>query len=288
MEVQGRVLRRLYRQGDPGWGTSPSEYDPEAAKRLFQKMRLFFGPGRYFRVDAQGFENLPPAPCLLVSNHSGGTSIPDAWGLFYAWHDRLGFDRPVHVLVHELVLSTRLTGPTFAKIGALRASPERAEQALRGGHDVVVMPGGERDTWRTWKRRYEVEFAGRTGYARLALRTGVPIVPIANAGAHETLMVLTDGAAFARRLGLPKLARASVFPVHLSLPWGLTFGPLPHLPTPARLRYRIGPPVPPPAGFVPGTEPTEAQVAAYDAAVRAAMQGLLDGLKAERARPRRR
>ncbi|MEO1272317.1 MAG: hypothetical protein AAFX99_29825, partial [Myxococcota bacterium] len=55
-------------------------------------------------------------------------------------------------------------------------------------------------------------------------------------------MVLTDGRRLARRLGLPALARAEIFPVHLSLPWVLGIGPLPHLPLPVMLRYTFGPP----------------------------------------------
>ena len=43
------------------------------------------------------------------------------------------------------------------------------------------MPGGDRDTWRPYSKRYDVCFAGRKGYARLAIKAGVPIVPIANA-----------------------------------------------------------------------------------------------------------
>jgi 1-acyl-sn-glycerol-3-phosphate acyltransferase len=148
--------------------------------------------------------------------------------------------------------------------------------------DLLVMPGGDVDVWRPYSERYKVKFAGRTGYARLALKTGVPIVPLANAGAHETLRVLTDGAAVARWLKFPKLFRASIFPVSLSIPWGLTIGPWPHLPPPTRLRYRIGRPVLPEGGFgEPGEEPSNERVRAYDARVRRAMQDLLDQLRDE-------
>jgi hypothetical protein len=92
--------------------------------------------------------------------------------------------------------------------------------------------------------------------------------------------VLTDGAPLARFLGFPKLFRASIFPVSLSIPWGLTIGPWPHLPPPTHLRYRIGPAVLPEGGFCqPGEEPSNERVAAYDARVRAAMQDLLDQLR---------
>jgi hypothetical protein len=41
-------------------------------------------------------------------------------------------------------------------------------------------------------------FVGRQGYARLAMETGAPIVPLVTAGAHESFMVLGQG----RRIAL--------------------------------------------------------------------------------------
>src|SRR5690606_16269667 len=131
--------------------------------------------------------------------------------------------------------------------------------------DLLVMPGGDLDTWRPFTKRYQVCFAGRTGYARLALRAGVPIAPVVNAGAHHTLIVLTDGRKLAEKLRLPELARASIWPVHLSMPWGLALGPWPHLPPPVKLRYRFAPAIrPEDVGAVPGREPTDAQVEELD------------------------
>jgi 1-acyl-sn-glycerol-3-phosphate acyltransferase len=189
--------------------------------------------------------------------------------------------RPLRVLAHEMVFSIHALGRVFAKGGVLRAQPELGQKVLsQWKQDLLVMPGGDRDVWRPYKERYKVKFAGRKGYARLALKTRVPIVPVANAGAHETLRVLTDGEPIARFLRFPKLFRASIFPIHLSIPWGLAIGPWPHLPPPTTLRYRIGPPVLPDDGYPePGKEPSPEQLAAYDAKVQRAVQALLDELE---------
>jgi hypothetical protein len=57
-----------------------------------------------------------------------------------------------------------------------------------------------------------------------------------------------------------------------------------HIALPTRLRYRIGPSVLPDGGWpAAGEEPSEAQIAAYDAKVRAAVQSLLDDLANEAA-----
>lgn len=277
---RGRLLRWLHKSQHVAWGTDPGEYDPEAVRETLPFVKKLFGPGRYFGVEVEGWQHMPDAPVMIVSNHSGGTTIPDVWGFLSAWYQNYGVYRPLHPMAHEIILSTQVTGEYFARRGVLRGSRELAISVLRDWRrDLMVMPGGDLDTWRPYSKRYEVRFSGRTGYARLALKAGVPIVPLAHAGAHETLIVLSDGRRFARALGLPAIARASIWPVHLSLPWGLAIGPWPHIPTPARLRYRIGAPVTPPSPVAPDEEPSEELVRAYDAAVQSSVQVLLDELK---------
>lgn len=279
---KGRFLKWFLGNRGAHWGTDPGEYTPALVEETVSSMGRLFGPGRYFGLEIEGWENVPSAPAMIVSNHSGGTTIPDVWGLLIGWYRHFGTQRPCHPMAHEMVMGTEVTARFFSRRGVLRAHPGVAESVLtRFQRDLLVMPGGDLDTWRPYSERYTVRFGGRRGYARLALRTGVPVVPVANAGAHETLLVLTDGRKVARALGLYDVARAEIFPVHLSLPWGLAIGPLPHLPTPVKLRYKIGKPVALPAGFTPGDVPTDEQVIEYDRLVQAAVQGLLDRLREE-------
>jgi len=281
-EEKSTVLRWLHPNG-VHWGTEPSEFDPAAVDHARRWLGLLFGERRYFRVHVHGWEHVPSAPAMVVSNHSGGTLIPDVWGLCFAWYTRFGTRRPIHPAAHEMVLGNRFTGSFFAKRGVVRADRRIAHRVLTSWQqDLLVMPGGDLDTWRPFTKRYQVCFAGRTGYARLALRAGVPIAPVVNAGAHHTLIVLTDGRKLAEKLRLPELARASIWPVHLSMPWGLALGPWPHLPPPVKLRYRFAPAIrPEDVGAVPGREPTDAQVEELDRRVRTAMQAELDVLRDE-------
>lgn len=282
MAVKGSVLRWWNGTDNPPWGTRIQDADPVAIRRAHGAFRHVFGSGRWFGLDVQGWERLPPPPVLLVSNHSGGTVIPDAWGFLTAWYDRFGTDRVLHPLAHEIILSNPRTGPLLARLGALKGDPKVAQQALaQSRRDVIVMPGGDVDTWRPYRHRYRVCFGGRKGYARLALAAQVPVVPIANAGAHETLIVLARGERLARWMRLPRLARARVFPVHLSLPYGLAVGPWPHIPLPTTLSYRVGPALMPPPPANGKSAATDA-IANFDRKVRTALQGLLDELRLER------
>lgn len=270
---QGRFLRWLNRAERSGWAAEPADYDPAAVERTVSLLDHFFAPKRPWEAQVVGFENVPPSPALVVANHSGGTLIVDAWGLGWAWYRHFGTGRPLHFLAHEWVVPLRRVGEALSHRGILWASQVNALRALRdSSHDVCVFPGGDLDAWRPWTRRYQVEFAGHLGYARLALAAGVPIVPVVNAGAHETLRVLSDGRRIAKALSFGPLARAHVFPIHVSLPWGLAIGPWPHLPWPARLRYRIGKPIAPPRSA------SEDAVRELDLRVREAMQRELDEL----------
>ena len=277
----GGLMGFLHPDGPP-WGSDPGAYDAAAVADVVHAMRFLYGG--YFRLDARGFDRVPCGPSMIVSNHSGGTSVPDSWGFVMEWYRHFGTQRPIHPVAHEMVFSNRLTGEWMARRGVLRASRALTRKVLRDwGRDVFVMPGGDQDTWRTWSDRYRVRFGGRTGYARLALEEGVPVVPVAHAGAHETLVVLTSGKRLAKALGFQRVFRAEVFPIHLSLPWGLAIGPMPHMPTPALLRWRIGEAVYAPAGHRPGDPVSDDLVAEFDATVQRRMQTMLDELAAERA-----
>lgn len=259
-------------------GTDPGDFDPAFVERQLAVVHRLFGPGRYFDVDVAGWENLPEGGSMLVSNHSGGTTVLDGWGFMAAWYRHHGVHRPLHGLAHEMIFATRPTGRYFARAGVLRAGHDAAERVVKEyGRSFMVMPGGDQDVWRPARQRFQVNFDGRKGYARTALRLNTPVVPVAHVGAHHTLYVLTDGRAFARAAGIHKLVRAEVFPVHLSFPWGLAVGPWPHLPPPARLSYRLGAPISP-ADFA--HLPEDAAVLALDAAVRASIQAMLDELAA--------
>jgi 1-acyl-sn-glycerol-3-phosphate acyltransferase len=280
---KGSILRLLHPDG-VDWGANIEDFDPELVERVRRVMSRFFGEkNRYFRVRVQGWENVPPPPAMIVSNHSGGTSVLDVWGMAFAWYERFGTKRPFHPTAHEMVLGNRFTGRFFAQRGVVRADRRVARKVLaEWKEDLVVLPGGDIEVWRPFNRRFEVNFAGRTGYARIALEAGVPIVPVAHSGAHETLYVITDGRRLAETLRMPELARAHIFPIHVSLPWGLTFGPWPHIPPPAKLRYRFGKPIyPHEVGARPGEEPTITQIAALDERVRETVQRELDILRDE-------
>jgi len=197
---------------------------------------------RYHRLDIEG-DFTSSEPVLFVANHGfGGVFDLNLLAIFAAF-DRLNLDRPVTVLTHELFWTLKV-GPLIEPLGCRPANWDNARAAFREGHHVLVLPGGDVDAFKSFGDRNKIVFAGRTGFARLAMETGQPIVPIVTIGAGESLFVVSDGQRLARALRLDKTLRTKALPVSVSLPWGLNVGAvglLPYLPLPTKLTTRVLP-----------------------------------------------
>jgi 1-acyl-sn-glycerol-3-phosphate acyltransferase len=197
---------------------------------------------RYHRSQVHGFEHIPPGAALYVGNHNGGFCTVDTYLFGAAVLRARGLADTPWVLTHDLGI--KLLGRWLCPLGAVNADPVTAGVLLSRGDKVLVYPGGDADGARRWADRNTVIFDGHTGFARLAVACGVPVVPVAAAGAHGTAIVVSDGAAVARLLRTRRWLRLVRWPLMLSLPWGLTFLPaVPYLPLPARITIAIGQPL---------------------------------------------
>lgn len=198
---------------------------------------------RYFDAKVAGFETLPQrGPMLLVGNHSGGTLVPDTAATMLAWFRERGVDDPLLGLAFDGLFGLPGFETLMRRLGQMPASHENAEQALREGNSVLVYPGGAKEAFRPWTDRNRIEFSGHRGFVRLALHTGVPVVPVVAHGGHHTTFVISRGDALAKRLGMERL-QLRVAPILFQLPWGVSVPLLPGVPLPARIRVEVGPPL---------------------------------------------
>lgn len=206
----------------------------------------------YLKLAVEGVEHIPEQPALIVGNHSGGVMGPDlSCTLGTLWRAR-GVEAPLYMMTHDLAMRhLPPIGAVLARIGCLPAHPDHAVGVLARGGQVLVYPGGEIDAFRPFRRRNEIVFGPRTGFVRTAQRARVPIVPVVAEGAHVSSIVLTDGEAIARALGLSR-RRIIRMPIALGLPWGIGVGPLPYLPLPFPIKLRFLPPISAP----PEADPT--------------------------------
>lgn len=199
---------------------------------------------RYFRAEVHGLERVPEGPALIVGNHNAGITFTDPFFMGTAWYRRTGGSDPMHYLAHDAMVRIPALGNFLMRGGAIRASHDNADAAFAAGRKVVVFPGGNYEAFRPYKERHLVDFGGRTGFVRLALRNRVPIVPVLHVGGHETFVVLRRGKRLARLLGVKRFLRSDSFPIFVGLPWGVGVGPVFHLPLPAKVLVEVGEPIP--------------------------------------------
>jgi 1-acyl-sn-glycerol-3-phosphate acyltransferase len=197
----------------------------------------------WFRMEIDGWENLPEPPVLLVGIHSGAPFVWDAWTVGVQWWRRFGQERPLHGTAHDALMAIPVIGRYFRAMGVLPAAPDSIATALAEGRDVALWPGGEVDSLRPWIERDVANLAGRKGFVKMAIRAGVPIVPIATVGGADAMPVLMRGDRLSRALKLDRVLRLKVFPLAVSLPWGIAPAALPQLPLPAKIRTRFMPAV---------------------------------------------
>lgn len=136
------------------------------------------------RERAQGVDNLPPGGFVLAPNH---VSNLDPWPLGMPLWPRRQLHWMAKVELFKPVLGTLISwGGAFpvrrgeGDEGAIDTAVER----VRAGDVVVIFPEGTRKEKGLIKRH---ESRPRTGAARVALRSGAPLVPAAIGGTDRLL-----------------------------------------------------------------------------------------------------
>jgi 1-acyl-sn-glycerol-3-phosphate acyltransferase len=184
-----------------------------------------------FSPDVRGVDNVPvTGPALAVGNHSLYW-MAEVWAAARAVSDRRGENAPVRGLAYDLLFAIPWFGNELRRLGIVPARPDAGETALARGELVMVYPGGDLDACRSWSERDRIELGGRHGFVRLALRSGVPVVPVVAHGSTHGVVVVSRGDQLARWMHLPML-RIKVFPIFAG-PLGITpvLLPPPPLPT---------------------------------------------------------
>jgi len=229
----------------------------------------------WWRVDTVGLERVPPkGRTLLVANRAGALMPYDALMIGVALAEAHSARRRAHAVLDDWVAQAPLVGAILAATGAVRGSPASLRRLLDREEAVIVCPEGAAAVTKGFGNRYRLARFGRGGFARLAIETGTPIVPVAVVGAEETQPVLArlDGAG--RLLGLPTL------PITPTFPW---LGVLGLLPLPTKWTLHFGEPLDVAARHAPSEAGDTARVGALRDQVRERLQGLVvEGLRRRR------
>jgi 1-acyl-sn-glycerol-3-phosphate acyltransferase len=226
----------------------------------------------WFRVEWEGFDKIPrEGGALMVANHAG--AIPaDAPSIMHGIEREL--HRPVYGLADDVFKRIPLVNLGWSRLGGVQAHPDNAYRLLREQqHLVMVFPEGSKGPGKHYSERYQLRRFGRGGFVQIAMRAGVPIIPLAIVGNEETMPIVAKIPTLARALGLPYA------PITANM---LLLGPLGLLiPFPAKLRIRVLDPV---RLDVPPDQPRYSRSRIMDAseAIRGAIQAELYDMLAHR------
>lgn len=209
------------------WGRS--EHMREIARSLYDPMYR-----RWFRAEWEGLEKIPRhGGALLVANHAG--AIPsDAPVIMHGIEREIR--RPVYGLADHMFKALPVVGTMWSRVGGVAAHPENAYRLLRDQRQLVlVFPEGTKGTGKLYGERYQLRRFGRGGFIEIAMRAGVPVIPIAVVGSEEAMPIVAKVPSLARLIGAPYV------PITVNM---LLLGPLGLLtPFPAKMRLRVLDPV---------------------------------------------
>jgi len=142
---------------------------------------LFFVRAVGVRIRVRGLERIPRGVCLFVANHTSSADAPAVVG---------AIPRRIAILLKESLFKWPIAGQAFTLAHFIRvnrgardsaiASVEKATEALKSGQSFLIYPEGTRSP----DGRLQ-EF--KKGAVMMAIKAGVPIVPMVCSGAHRVM-----------------------------------------------------------------------------------------------------
>lgn len=235
------------------------DLDLAAINRIAARLRRLRD---YCRLEVEGLENLPDGPFIVAANHTGWAGL-DYANLFVTLYDATG--RIPRVAVHPSFFRVAATRDLGERLGFFEASVATSTRILDARGIVTFFPEAEEGNFKPiWKRYQLQEF--KPGFARVALATEAPIVPVAIIGGEDAN---------------PSLGRLRILEDFLDMPVPI---PATLLPLPVKWRIAILPPVDP-ARYMMDESPDKdlGEVMATD--LRRMLQTAVDAQLAKRGNP---
>lgn len=163
---------------------------------------LTFVSQRWLTVNAYGVEHVPTqGRAMIVGNHSGGVALDGAMILASLMNDmeppRLG-----QGMAEKFLNRTPFASTILSRVGQFTGLPEHAVRLLEDDRLLMVFPEGARGTAKLYKERNSLVRFG-TGFMRLALQTGTPIVPTAFIGGGEAIPTIMNLYRLGKLVGAP-------------------------------------------------------------------------------------
>lgn len=229
----------------------------------------------WWRVQAVGLERVPSRGRVILAVNRSGTMLPyEPLMLRHA----LIVEHPAHrdgrPLLDDWIMRLPLVSRALVTEGAVRANVKNARRLLERDEALIVYPEGEQAVAKSFRERYRLARFERGGFARVAIETRTPIVPVAAIGAEEVHPVIARLDRAGRFVGLPTL------PLTPTFPW---LGLAGLVPLPTKWTFLFGEPLDVPKRYTPDDASDAKAVARLSDQVRERLQALmLEGLRRRR------
>lgn len=202
LPIDPRVLARV-EQIELPWnarGLDPYGISRTHVAEMFSLFSLLYR--HYFRVETHGIENVPKTGrAMIVGNHSGGIAIDGAM-LITSTFLELDPPRLAQGMAEKFINRMPFASLYSMRTGQFTGLPETAERLLHEDRLLMVFPEGARGTAKLyWERNSLVEFG--TGFVRLAMKTGAPIIPAGILGGGAAFPTVVNSEALGRLVGAP-------------------------------------------------------------------------------------
>jgi 1-acyl-sn-glycerol-3-phosphate acyltransferase len=141
-----------------------------------------------YRPYVDGLANLPrDGRFLLVGNHTqAGTEV-----FLTSYFVRRELSVRVRPLAERGMGEARgLARDLIAAYGGVVGHPDSARELMRHNETVLVYPGGGREIAKFKGEEYRLRWEGRSGFARVAIESGYPIVPVGLVGGDDVYQSL--------------------------------------------------------------------------------------------------
>lgn len=227
-EVAAR-LRRMPTQTNE-YGYDPWGLNVDVVRQVLLVSGLLYR--YYFRAEAFGIDHIPDGRVLVISNHAGQVAL-DAVMIGTATVLEREPPRIVRGMGEYWLPTVPFVNLLMSRTGSVVGTPKNCTDLLAREEAVIAFPEGVHGMNKLFSERYRLQRFG-SGFMRLALASGAPIVPVAVIGSEEQAPALANLKSLGRLLGMP------AFPITLTWPW---LGPLGLLPLPTKYRIYFGKPM---------------------------------------------
>jgi 1-acyl-sn-glycerol-3-phosphate acyltransferase len=252
----------------------PNDFDLEKAARLIKFWRA---RQSFHRAAVRGIEHIPQAGrAILISNH-GRLDFDFFILVKLIWDHCQRFPRS---MADRIWFKLPVLRSLFHASGAIEGNRANAIALLRQDQLILTYPGGVREIMTSRFGEEHIRWEGRTGFAKIAIATQSPVIPIAGKGVNNGFIFVTSGKWLGRLLFRGILRMGPSYddyrdPLTIGLiPFPIPFSMAVHFPLPCKVRYIIGKPITPECG--PEAADTSEMVQLFADRVRASLQDLLE------------